>query len=37
MTEEELRDEKSIHIERYGAGYMLADYSGNRGEAAIED
>ena len=33
MTKEQL-DELSMAIEKYGNGFILADYSGNRGEAA---
>lgn len=34
MTEEELSDKKSIDVEPYAYGFILADYSGNRGEAS---
>lgn len=34
MTTDELYDQKEIAVERYGTGYLLADYSGNRGEAS---
>lgn len=34
MTEQELMDKKSIAVEPYGGGFILADYSGNRGEAS---
>lgn len=34
MTREQLRDEKDIYVERYGTGFILADYSGNRGDAS---
>ena len=34
MTKTELYETKKINVERYGAGFILADYSGNRGEAS---
>lgn len=34
MTEKELYDKKSIAVESYADGFILADYSGNRGEAS---
>ena len=34
LTEKELHDTREISVERYGTGYLLADYSGNRGEAS---
>ena len=33
MNEEQL-SEIGISVESYGGGYILADYSGNRGEAS---
>ncbi len=33
-TENELYDKKSIAVEPYAGGFILADYSGNRGEAS---
>lgn len=34
MTKTELYDQKGIAVERYAEGFILADYSGNRGEAS---
>lgn len=34
MTPDELYEQKSIAVEKYAYGYLLADYSGKRGEAS---
>jgi hypothetical protein len=34
MTQDELYESKSIAVDSYGGGFILADYSGNRGEAS---
>ena len=34
MTKDELYDEKGIAVEPYAGGFLLADYSGNRGQAS---
>lgn len=34
MTKKELYDTKEIAVLEYGGGFVLADYSGKRGEAS---
>lgn len=35
LTRDELFEQHGMSVERYGAGYLLADYSGHRGEASF--